>query len=46
MKQYKVKMWVGAIPTKVVVTAQSSINALLVARKLYPTAKVISAKED
>ena len=45
MKQYKVKMWVQANPTQVVVTAQNSANALQVARKLYPMAKVINAKE-
>jgi hypothetical protein len=46
MKQFKVKMWVGASPTKVTVTAQNSANALAVVRKLYPTAKVINAKQD
>ena len=45
MKQYVVKMWVGANPTKVVVTAQNSANAMMVASKLYPMAKVINAKE-
>lgn len=43
MKQYRVKMWVGANPTEVVVTAQNSANAMQIARKLYPMARVISA---
>lgn len=45
MKQYRVKIWVEANPTEVVVTAQNSANALTVARKLYPMAKAYSAKE-
>ena len=45
MKQYRVKMWIDANPTEVVVTAQNSANALSVARKMFPMAKVIKAKE-
>ncbi len=45
MKQFKVKMWVGANPTEVTVTAKNSPNAMQVARNLYPMAKIIKAKE-
>ncbi len=45
MKQFKVKMWVGANPTEVIVTAKNSANAMQVARNLYPLAKIIKAKE-
>lgn len=43
MKPFKVKMWVGSSPTEVVVTAMNSANALSIARKLYPNARIISA---
>ena len=38
-------MWVGANPTEVLVTAQNSANAMQVARKLYPMAKIVASKE-
>jgi len=44
MQQFRVKLWVGSSPTQVVVTAANSANALSIARKLYPTARVISAR--
>lgn len=46
MKQYKVKMWIGANKTEISVTAQNSPNAMQIARKLFPSANVISAKSD
>lgn len=45
MRQFIVKMWVGSNPTQVAVTAMNSANALSIARKLYPTARVISARQ-
>lgn len=45
MKQYKVRIWLGASPTEVQVTAMNSANALYIARKLYPMARVIGAVE-
>jgi hypothetical protein len=44
MKQYKVKMWIGANKTEISVTAQNSPNAMQIARQLFPSANVISAK--
>ena len=44
MQQFRVKMWVVSSPTEVVVTAMNSTNALSIARKLYPMARVISAR--
>lgn len=44
MKQYKVKMWIGANKTEILVTAQNSPNAMHIARQLFPSANVISAK--
>ena len=44
MKQFKVKIWLGANPTEVTVTAKNSLNAMQVAKKLFPVAKVINAK--
>lgn len=41
MKQFKVKVWLGSINTNVSVTATNSAQALSVARKLYPTARII-----
>jgi hypothetical protein len=41
MKQFKVKIWVSSIPSTVSVTAANSAQALSVARKLYPTARVV-----
>jgi len=45
MKQYKVRIWIGASPSEVLVVAMSSANALSIARKLYPMARVIGAVE-
>lgn len=45
IKLFTVKMWLGAIPTQIVINADNSAQALVIARKMYPTAKIISAKE-
>lgn len=44
MQQFKVKMWIGSNPTEVTIQAMNSANALSIARKLYPMARVISAR--
>ncbi|WP_415060946.1 hypothetical protein [Flavobacterium sp.] len=43
MKQFNVRIWLGSTPTIVMITATNSAQALSVARKLYPTARVVSA---
>lgn len=43
MKQYTVRMWVGSSLTYIVVNAANSANALMIARKLYPNARIIGA---
>lgn len=45
IKLFRVKMWLGGIPTQIVVNAGNSAQALVLARKMYPTAKIISARE-
>lgn len=45
MKQYIVKIWIGATKSEVVITADSSPSALRVARLLFAGAIVISAKK-
>lgn len=44
MQQFRVKMWVGSSPTEVTVTAANSANALSIARKLYPMARIYGAQ--
>lgn len=45
MKQYKVRIWVGSSPSEVVVAAANSANALRIARTLYPSARIINARQ-
>jgi len=44
-KLFKVDIWVGAYPTKVVVYADNSAAARVVTGKLFPNARVFSASE-
>ncbi|UPT70221.1 MAG: hypothetical protein M0D53_14105 [Flavobacterium sp. JAD_PAG50586_2] len=46
MKEFKVIMWIGASKTEILVIAQNSPNAMQIAKKLYPSANVISAKKS
>ncbi len=45
MKQFKVKIWVGGSPSEVLVKAANSANALRIAKTLYPTVRVIFARQ-
>ncbi|KGO80354.1 hypothetical protein IP98_02520 [Flavobacterium cauense R2A-7] len=39
---YKVKIWVGAIPSEIIVSAGNSATAILLAKKMFPNARVTS----
>lgn len=45
MNQFKVRMWIGSRPTEIVVGASTSATALVIARKMHPMARVVSAKK-
>ncbi len=45
MNQFKVRMWVGSRPTEIVVAASTSATALVIARKMYPMARVVAASK-
>ena len=44
-KLFKVDVWVGGYPTKVIIYSDNSASARVVAGKLYPKAKIFSASE-
>jgi hypothetical protein len=44
-KLFKVDIWIGAYPTKVIIYSDNSASARVVAGKLYPKAKIFSASE-
>lgn len=44
-KLYKVRIWVGGYPTKVLVFSDGGGSARMIASKLYPKARVFDAKE-
>ena len=44
-KLFKVDIWIGAYPTKVIVYSDNSASARVVAGKLFPNAKIFSASE-
>jgi len=39
---YKVKIWVGAIPSEIILSAGNSATAILLAKKMFPNVRVIS----
>lgn len=39
---YKVKIWVGAIPSEIIVSAGNSATAILLAKKMFPNVRVTS----
>lgn len=39
---YKVKIWVGAIPSEIILSAGNSATAILLAKKIFPNVRVIS----
>lgn len=40
---YKVKIWVGAIPSEIILSAGNSATAILLAKKMFPSLRIISA---
>lgn len=45
MKRYNVEIWYGPQKTKLVLMAHNSAQAISLAKKVYPTGRVISAQE-
>lgn len=39
---YRVKIWVGAIPSEIMLSAGNSATAILLAKKMFPSIRVIS----
>lgn len=39
---YRVKIWVGAIPSEIILSAGNSATAILLAKKMFPNVKVTS----
>lgn len=39
---YRVKIWVGTIPSEIMVSAGNSATAILLAKKMFPNVRVIS----
>jgi len=44
MKKFIVNLWIASSPSQITVTAMNSANAQYIARKLYPMARIISAR--
>jgi hypothetical protein len=44
-KLFKVDIWIGAYPTKVIVYSDNGASARVVAGKLFPKARIFSASE-
>ena len=40
---YKVKIWVDPIPSEIILSAGNSATAILLAKKMFPSLKIISA---
>ena len=45
MKNFNVEVWFGPNKTNLVLAGANSANAILIAKKVYPNGRVISAKE-
>lgn len=39
---YRIKIWVGAIPSEIILSAGNSATAILLAKKMFPNVRVIS----
>lgn len=39
---YRVKIWVGAIPSEIILSAGNSATAILLAKRMFPNVRVIS----
>lgn len=44
MKSYSVEVWFGVHKTNIVLTAGNVSHAIVIAKRIYPNAKVVSAK--
>jgi len=42
-KSFKVKIWIGAIPSEIIVSAGNSATAILLAKKMFPNIRVSSS---
>lgn len=42
-KSFKVKIWFGAIPSEIIVSTGNSATAIVLAKKMFPNSRVISA---
>ena len=42
---YKVKIWVGAIPSEIILSAGNSATAILLAKKMFPNIRIINASK-
>ena len=45
MKSFKVEIWFGVHKTSLVLTAGNSSHAIVIAKRVYPNGRVISATE-
>lgn len=45
MKSYNVQIWYGSQKTKLVLMAHNTAEAISLAKKVYPSGRVISAQE-
>ena len=42
---YKVKIWVGSIPSEIILSAGNSATAILLAKKMFPNIRIINASK-
>lgn len=45
MKSFAIEVWYGPQRASIVLSAANAAQAILLAKKIYPTARVVSAKE-
>lgn len=45
MKNFKVKIWFGALSTEIKLSAANSASAITIAKRMYKDGRVISAQE-
>lgn len=45
MKSFSVEIWFGVQRTKIVLQASNSAHAIVIAKKIYPNARLVSAKQ-
>lgn len=44
MRSFKVEVWYGPNKTSLVVSATNAAQAIFITKKMYPTARVVSAQ--